>query len=84
MPSHRASSDCDFGSSISIAATAATQPVSAKRFSEVEGSLDSSTPTAAVQPANRRYPGATSVFSPRRLSRIASRMVSTVSPPKTR
>ncbi len=75
MLSQRISSACDFGSSISAAATAMTQAVSAKRRIEVPGSSDSTTVTTTQAP-NRMKPGDSSVASPRMLSRIASATVS--------
>ncbi len=52
MLNQRINSLWDFGSSISVAATAMTQAVSAKRLIEVPGSSDSTT-VATIQPPNR-------------------------------
>ena len=75
MLNQRISSVCDFGSSISVDATAMTQAVSAKRRIEVLGSSDSAT-VMNIQAPNRIKPGDSSVTSPRMLSRIASPTVS--------
>ena len=53
MLNQRINSFWDFGSSGSVAATAMTQAVSAKRRIEVAGSSDSTT-VATIQPPNRR------------------------------
>ena len=57
MLNQRINSLCDFGNSISVAATAMTQAVSAKRLIEVPGSSDSTIVThdpAAEQDKPRR------------------------------
>ena len=80
MLNQRASSPCDFGSSISAAATAMTHAVNAKRRIDVPGSSDSTT-VMNTQPANSICPGDSSVSSPGTLSRIASPTVSSARHP---
>ena len=81
MLNQRINSFWDFGSSISVAATAMTQAVNARRLIEVLGSSDSTT-VATIQPPNRTNAAASAGSpGPRMLSRIASAIVSTAMPP---
>ncbi len=82
MLNKRASSLCDFGSSIMVAVTATTHAVKTNRRIDVLGSTDNTTVMQTHAP-NSKNDGVSNVASPRMLLRAASATISTARPPNT-
>ena len=78
MLSHRISSFCDFGKSISDAVTTTTKDVSVRRRMEVPGS-NAMTIVTPIHRVNSTNAGVSSDASPRMLSRTIKVRVSTAS-----